>query len=556
MTKTKIYLSAFLLFCLFLFISACSNFYKATTAPSQTTDASSASITNLQMNNRYFILRNGEKSYRMKNLHVSDDKRFVSCTLDTVQDNHLVYIDNGRTKDRKYNKSVEGNEEAVLNEVHLFMNPDTTTSYGSYTLDLTKLSKIEIIEKDAKRTSSNHVITAIGVTAGVLLLAVIVIAATKSSCPFVSAYDGKEFSLQGEIYGGAIYPQLARHDYLPLRMQPMNDGSLQLKITNELKERQYTDIADLWVITHDKNMEVLADENGNLYSISKPVAPIKVLLNNKTDLTSTLASAGDGTMIIMDDTATINAGNEVYMKFNKPTNAAQGKLMLNLKNSYFLDLLYGEIAKGFGKYYNTYVVQQRSKPVNELMKWTKEQQIPLVVSVKTATGWKQVADITTIGPLATRSIIVPIELPANTEPFTEIRLSSGFMFWEIDQAAMEYSTEQNFTVEKLKVVSAIDEAGINVTDRLQKEDGIYLSQPKIGSSATLVYNPSNLTDDNKTRSYILHAKGYYEHVRSYNTKPDVAFLKQFKKSNAFPLYGLSVYKKMYAQQLQNMAKRN
>ena len=48
----------------------------------------------------------------------------------------------------------------------------------------------------------------------------------------------------------------------------------------------------------------------------------------------------------MDDTTPVNAGNDVVMKFTKPVAAKNAKLLLSLKNSYFLDLLYGELAKG------------------------------------------------------------------------------------------------------------------------------------------------------------------------------------------------------------------
>src|SRR5207237_9778106 len=140
-------------------------------------------------------------------------------------------------------------------------------STDTLTLSLDRIQKIEVIEKDNKRTTNSYVIGAIGYTFGSLAVAAIIIVATKSSCPFVSANTGNEFELQGEIYGGAIYPQMARDDYMPLRMKPTAEGTLQVKISNELKEKQYTDFADLLLITHSENTKVLSDEKGNLYEI-------------------------------------------------------------------------------------------------------------------------------------------------------------------------------------------------------------------------------------------------------------------------------------------------
>ena len=536
-------------------IISCHNYYKATATRSSSASEKAAVTDSLSHTNRYFVLRNGSQSYYMKNIVLSEDKKTLNCILDTLPGNHQLYLVNGRKGKHQYRKS-DLEDLAVLNEVHFYIQPDNSTGFGNYTLQLDKVQKIEIIEHDKKRTTNSYVIGAIGITVGAILLAGIIVAATKSSCPFVSAYDGNNFSLQGEIYGGAIYPQLARHDYMPLKMSPLADGTLQLKISNELQERQFTDMAELWVITHDKNAKVFADEKGNLYYIAAPQTPITANLNQQKDVTASLQTTGDNEMLYMDDTAVANASNEVVMKFNKPGTAKNGKLLLNLKNSYFLDLLYGELAKGFGNQYGTYIKNQRSKPAAELLKWVKDQQIPLEVSVKTKSGWQKITDITTIGPVATRNIVIPVKLPETTDAFTEIRLSSGFLFWEIDYAAIDYSEDNSFTVQKILPSKATDELERNVLPDLEKEDGIYLAQPNIGNTATMVYNLAAQNDASKTQSYILHTKGYYEHVRDFKNKPNIAFLKQFKKPNAFPLYGMELYKKMSNENLKTLAKSN
>ena len=91
---------------------------------------------------------------------------------------------------------------------------------------------------------------------------------------------------------------------------------------------------------------------------------------------------------------------------------------------------------------------------------------------------------------------------------------------------------------------------------LQKEDGIYLTQPTIGNTATIEYNTAPMTDASKTQTYILHTKGYYEHVRDFKNKPNISFLQQFKKPNAFPLFGMNLYKKMSVENFKTLAKSN
>ena len=143
-------------------------------------------------------------------------------------------------------------------------------------------------------------------------------------------------------------------------MAPKTDGTLQVKISNELLERQYTDMANLWVITHPNTIKVLSDEQGNLYSIADPQAPVSAELNNHKNVLPGLKKAGDYELLYMDDSSRNDARNEVVLKFNKPASVTKGKLLLTLKNSYWLDLLYGELAKGFGTYYAVYMKEQKT----------------------------------------------------------------------------------------------------------------------------------------------------------------------------------------------------
>lgn len=528
---------------------SCQNFYKATTQNTSTVNKKASLTDSLAKSNRYFILRNGTASYNMNNVVLSDDQKSMTFILDSLGDDHMKYI---RAKNEKYTYHKENPDTMVLNEVHFFITPDKSIpSNGKYTMDLDKIIKIEVIEKDKNRTKNSYVLGTVGITMGVIITVAIIVAATKSSCPFVSAYNGKDFNLQGEIYGGAIYPQLARHDYLPLDMKPLADGSLQLKISNELKEKQYTDITELLEITHDKKTVVYADEDGNLSAINSPVKASGAILSNGKDVTSFLAEPGDNALLYMNDTT--NATNELVLTFDNPLHQKNAKLLLNLKNSYFLDLLYGELAKGFGTYYAAYQEKQKSKTAVELNEWGKDQHIPLSVYSKSGNGWQKITDITTIGPLTTRNIVIPCKLPATNEPITQIKLSAGFLFWEIDYAAIDFSENNSFTVTHLLPTSATDENNKDVLQALLYEDGNYLSQPEIGNVTTIHFKPGK-TGKNEVHSYILHTKGYYEHIRKFDSEPDFAFLKQFKQPNGFPLYGLQLYRKLTEDQIKSMAK--
>lgn len=531
--------------------TSCHNYYQALKVNTADKSQAAQALDSLKLQNRYFVLRNGNNSYYMKELQINTEHTTLSCTLDTLpQWHHLIKPNKVINKHQYHTK--DPFTASILNEVHLYILPDSTITQGKYALSLNQVQKIEVIQKDKNRTTNSYVLGALGYTIATAALITAIVLATKSSCPFVNAYDGKQFTLQGEIYGGAIYPQLARHDYLPLQMQPNANGQLQVKISNELQERQYTDVANLMAITHSKQTKILADETGRLYSIGNTETPHTAWLNNKQLNLSPLLQRNDQLLQFMDDTSHPNGHNELQLQFHKPASAVNAKLVLSIKNSYWLDYLYGELAKGFGRFYPIYIKQQSKRSPADLLKWVKEQQIPLSISIKTNTGWKDVACLTTTGPVATREVIVPLaELPADNE--LQVKLSSGFLFWEIDKVAIDYSPNEAFTVKEYTPVTAWDEVNKNVLPLLQKEDGIYCKQPVPGNIATLTYDYTPVNNAALTQTFILHTKGYYTHVRHFKGGMNKAFLQQFKQRDAFTTFSKQRYQQINHAQLTSLS---
>ncbi|MEJ8844201.1 hypothetical protein WG954_17540 [Lacibacter sp. H375] len=538
--KSKLTQSLSLLTLCILIITAC-NYYKVITLKNESETATYSSLDSLQKLKRHFILRTGTRSFYIKDLKLNADNKSASCVLDTLPADHLFYLTQPKNSNRRYKPSIS-TQSAIINEIHFYSADKTSVATGPYTLDLSQIQKIEVIQHDKKRTTNSYVIGTIATVAGAALVTSILILALKSSCPFVSAYNGNDFTLQGEIYGGAIYPQLSRKDYLMLNMANKEDGTLQVKISNELKEKQYTDLVKLWIIDHPKNTKVVVDEKGKLHSIAQPHQPIKATLNHK-DVLSYVSKSGDNKLLYMDDSSGKDAINEITLRFKRPLHTKQAKLLLRLKNTYFLDLLYGELAMNMGTYYSSFVAKQKNKTAGELKKWVTAQNIPLTVSVGSESGWIKQNTLTTVGPLEFRESVIELDLTNSTTEEVAIKLSSGFMFWEIDYAAIDYSSNDMMTVEVLSPESAIDELNRNVRTAIATEDNIYLEQPQIGNVTTISFRNSNLPKKNMERSYVLEAKGYYEHIRDFKNKPDFAFLRQFKRDGTFPAYGLRLYKK-------------
>ncbi len=533
--QKKIVAYMLLFSCVNLFVG-CNRFYRPVEVNSPNLESKNLSLRQLTGEGRYFILRKGKESYSLSDIVYSQPAMTLTASVHQVRSNHNLYTQAQKKTRRIYVKSKQ--QDAVLEEVHLFI-PNTLkiNTTGRYVLDLSDIQKIEVIEFDKGKTTSSYVLGTIGFVVGAVLIAAIISAATyeepepTSSCPYISTYDGEKYVLQGEIYGGAIFPQLQRDDYLPLKTQSINQ-IYSLKISNELQEIQHTDFADLLVVEHNSAHKIMIGPDGQLHTILNPQAPLKALLNNQMDVSTSLLTK-DNKSCLFNGTSSPNNSEELNLTFKNDLKNTSAKLVLNLKSSSWFDNLYSEFTKGLGSYYPTWIKKQSKEPSANLEKWMDEQHIPLTISVNTPQGWKIVKKLKTIGPLLNRELIIPLSVPADEQ--TEIKLSCGYLFWEVDYASIDFSDDEPFTTTRLKPFEAINELNVDVLPEILQPDRKFLNQPNSGDATILKYKVKK-TPDGKTQTFFLHSSGYYEHVRNYKGTPKTAFLKSFKKPGAFPAF--------------------
>jgi hypothetical protein len=553
--KIRIFTLA-VLFSLVLLLTVQESCYRKFYKVANNSDSANIGNTLQSPQNRYLILRSGSNAFHMENVVLNSDNKSLTCTLGRLPEEHSLYLASDKKKGIPFKPS---KQSAVLNEVHIYTLENNRFHYDSiYTLGFNEISKIEILEKDKGRTTTSTIISTAGIAITVGAIVAIIAssqnAAPSGSCPFVSAYNGEEFITQGELYAGSVYPQLARHDYLPLSMRPVSEGKLQIKISNDQQEVQNTDLAELMVITHNQNVQMLVDENGKLYSVSKPHVPVTAISNDK-NIIDAVSKQDDDLIYAYDDTSKNTHSNPVELTFNKESNSKKAKLIFNVRNSLWIDYVFNKMMEGYGIYYPEFVKRQHKKSAEQLISWINAQKIPLTVSILTNNGWQKLTDIYPVGPLSFRKTIVPVniaDIPGNT---IQLKLTSGFMFWELDYAAIDFTEDHNYTIEKLLPAKALDENGKDVTAQLSAADENYLVQPVTGNIATVEYAYTSTAAENKTQTYVLHSKGFYEYVRDYKNKPEVKFLRQFKNAGALSNYSMALYKQTVNGDKSNIAKQ-
>jgi hypothetical protein len=241
------------------------------------------------------------------------------------------------------------------------------------------------------------------------------------------------------------------------------------------------------------------------------------------------------------------AFNTVILTFRAPDQVGAGKLIIKAGNSLWGDYAYGEFTKLFGNKYGAWIKKQRKEPPEKNNRWKLDQRFALMVYLETKTGWQFVDYFDLIGPLGARELIMPVDLSqalitstADSEKQIRIKLESGFKFWDLDYAAMDFTTDTPFTVDYVKPSSATTETGIDVTNALIENDSRYYIQENIGEEALVVFKDSPEIRGMK-KSVFLHTKGYYEHVRNYPNPPDKKQLETFLIPGRFSKFSFDNY---------------
>ncbi|QHT68418.1 hypothetical protein GXP67_18105 [Rhodocytophaga rosea] len=542
--STTAIIAKILLLCFSFQVSGC-NYYRTRT---ENSPASGQQISLAA--GKYFILHQGNKTYSFSNPVINGE--FLEGVIGEVAPDFIGYTNPESGKAYRYNSS---DKRIALNIVHIYINEYSKGEGSQVMIPITSIKRIDVVEKETGRTVASHILGGLAMITGVLVIVTILVALLKSSCPFVYVYNGENYQFVGETYGGAIFSPLERQDFMPLPgIQPVGN-EYRVKITNELKERQYTNLAQLWVVAHPQGSQVLLDQQGNPQVFSNLQPPVSAMATDGRNYLPQLLKKDQSAYLFNEATAT-DSLNSMVLTFAKPASVQQGKLILRAQNSLWLDYLFGEFTKKFGSFYTTWAERQKAKSYDELNTWQHNQGIPLLVSVETDQGWQPIEAIPSVGPLAARDLVVPIDFSKdNSKPEVRIKLSAGFMFWELDYAAIDFSKQIPATLSRHTPFSAITHQNKDVSKQLASDDKHYLAQTQPGMAVELKFQVDTPNKPAEKYTAFLRTKGYYEHIREYEGMPDMVELSQFRKQGRFIEFSREKYQESIHQMNNTVARQ-
>ena len=519
-----------LLFAFMMMVNGC--YYFKVIRP---TDPPGAVLNKMQDAQKFIILHVDKNVWQMTSIKVNEES--VSGVISPLYGHERYKSVNPIGANRYKNRTGEGSY--LLNEVHLYASEYSEASKGNITIPIKAIQKIEIYDKDKGATVATWVLGIIGAGLGAYGILVLIVLLTKSFCPFVYVYDGNEFQFAGEIFSGATQPGLERDDYLPLPALEASEGSYKLKLTNEVHEIQSVNLASLVIIDHPENSKVLIDKYGNVQTFNNPLSPLSATNGSGKDLLpltgmkDTLNYSGDEKLIPK------NGIEEIIMKFIKPHESQSGKLIIRAKNSFWLDALFTKFHELFGKDFNKFSVKQESAPGEKLKKFLLDQNIPLSVYIEKNGKWQFMDYFNIEGPMAFRDDVLPLNLEGVSSDTVKIKLETGFLFWQIDYAGMDFSKNEVLAPSIITASSAIDKNGKELKDLILSADKSYLILSQVGDEVMLNFNaPVKQKPD---RTLFLHTRGHYKILRDFSGRPDKKTLKTFRRPNRFPEFSIENY---------------
>lgn len=516
--------------CLHLFVGC--NYYRVKSIPDRGEQQYVSWLKRFNEAQKYIVLHQNGVSMHLKNAQIDETNLELTGIPSFVADEHNFDHNPRIDKAYRYKK----NKQSPLNEVHLYLGDDVNMVSGeSISIPITSINEIGYSDK----ASGKKVWGIIGIVVGVLALIVIIVALTKSSCPFVYVNDGEQWVFQGELYPGITIENAQKTDYIRLPAIKEVDGLYAIQISNELLEIQHTDEAILQVVDHQKNVSVMMDPSGNLYSIVSPLSPINAMADQKYDMTKAVMDS-DGYAASFDSPNSDSDGTRsLELWFENNSKETTGKLLLSLKNSYWLDYAMGAFYKQFGDYYPEFQDDQQKTTFAKAFQWRSDQSLPLSVYVQTKDGWTLQHEINAVGPMHYRDIVVPLDLEKVDNQTLKVRLETGFKFWDIDKVALDYS--DNVKMDKMQLVPhyAMDNYGKEAVESLSIRDKQYLIQEEVGDWVQIEYQSPPM--QNEARTVFLKNTGYYTYKRNFSGEPDFEALKKFRNPGHFTQFAEDQY---------------
>jgi len=390
---------------------------------------------------------------------------------------------------------------------------------------------------------AKSVLAVLGVAAGVVLVAAVIAAATKESCPFIYSWDGTRYVFEAEPYGGAVTRGLERDDYGVLPTLKSEGGAYRLLVTNEVNETQMTNLFSLWAVDHAPGVRVVPDEWGRLHTLSGTLPPSSAVDGSGQDMLPWLAA--DDRRIWEPLPIADSAGglrDEIVLTFPRPAGATSAKLVSRSGTALWGSHMIRALLELRGTAVDDWYAQVDSVPAaaDSIRAWAvREELYGLLLQVEEPDGWQVRGIVPGSGPFLAAERVVPLDLRKVEGDSLRIRIRPPRGFWALNYFGIDYSADRPVAVDTIAPRSASDAA---VLAAVTAADTLYHAMPNTGDRATLEF-PAPPARRGMERTVVLHSRGWYRLHLAPAGPPDTAMVRRMlEEPGAAVEYSASKYR--------------
>jgi len=383
---------------------------------------------------------------------------------------------------------------------------------------------------------------AVALSAGIPVGILLIIIATKQSCPFIYVDEGSGERLVGEGYPSAICRSIQREDLLQLPVR--GGGDLKLRLANLVDETQYTDRLDLLSVDHARDTRALATMNAQVVVVGPPQAPLAARDLEGQDCLAQVAAVDQVVWKTDLQRVALQAKPPLREGLSATFAPIPGRpvLEVQLRSTRWLETVTGRYFAAMGEDFPALLERMNTTDAKDIQAWRHQEGIDLRAEVRQGGRWRPLGYLYPTGAAGYRRIALPFPADWQEAGPIQVRLSGGTGFWWVDALALSALAPDQPAGQRVAILSAKGQDGSDQRPLLEAADGRYqiLSQP--GEEVDLRFKLPPLPEAQE-RTVFLRIQGYYNpHAPAMPRKSLLTLFRMQSQEGAFARFGLDYYR--------------
>jgi hypothetical protein len=365
---------------------------------------------------------------------------------------------------------------------------------------------------------------------------------TAGSCPLLYSFDGKDYILDSEAFGGSICKAFKRTDWSRLDHMTAVHDTCRLRITEELQETDYIDEIKLLVANHPKRTEIVPSFTGKLHTLNSPRAPLKAMDFDGNNVLNLVESPDESFWLSNpfgrnpEDRTDVRDG--LILEFARPHTADFVKLVFNVKSTTWAALMQTRFLKLHGRELeNWYQLLDSSAETRTLFQQVMIREGMTNIEIWNGREWLPSGYIWVAGTYNFRDQLLWLDLTKIPGDVLRVRLEATAGFVMVNSILADYSDDLPVETFEVSPSEARDYNGIDLRTVLETTDDHYhLMYTSDRADLTFIVPPIR---KGYQRTYVLKSTGYYTVNLPAEGEPQTELIDRFiNEPYAFGQYSL------------------